>query len=58
VISDRLALETGIVRDLDRTSGAVVEVCDYAVTWARTEAGWKIAVHTWSVAHAEATNGA
>jgi ketosteroid isomerase-like protein len=58
VLADRLVLETGIVRDLDRTSGAVVEVCDYAVTWARTDAGWKLAVHTWSVAHGEGTDGA
>lgn len=58
VIADTLAYETGIVRDLTRATGTVVEVCDYAVTWERRDDAWQICCHTWSVPHAGGDDGA
>lgn len=58
VVADTLAYETGIVRDIARDTGAVVEVCDYAITWERGADGWKICCHTWSVAHPGGEHGA
>jgi ketosteroid isomerase-like protein len=49
LVADTLAFETGTVKDTERGTGRVVEVCDYAVTWVREGAAWKILFHTWSV---------
>lgn len=58
LVADTLAFESGIVRDFERASGAVVEVCDYAITWIRTDGGWKIRFHTWSIPHPGGDHGA
>lgn len=58
LVADTLAYETGIVRDIARATGAVVEVCDYAITWERQVDGWKICCHTWSVPHEGGDHGA
>ncbi|GAB4214357.1 MAG: hypothetical protein OHK0022_52790 [Roseiflexaceae bacterium] len=53
-VADTLAFETGTVKDTDRATGRVVEVCDYAITWTLRDGAWNICLHTWSVPKDEA----
>jgi ketosteroid isomerase-like protein len=51
--ADSLAFEMGTVRDIERGTGKVIEVCDYAIVWVADGAGWKIRYHTWTIPREE-----
>jgi ketosteroid isomerase-like protein len=49
VISDSLAFEYGIFRDVELQSEKVTGEGKYSVTWILENAVWKILCHTWSM---------
>jgi hypothetical protein len=49
VVSDSLAFEYGIFKDIELSSQKVIGEGKYAVTWIVEHAVWKIQCHTWSM---------
>jgi len=49
IVSDRLAFEFGVFKDVDLTGEKVLGEGKYSVTWVWEDKEWKIQCHTWSM---------
>lgn len=49
VVSETLAFEFGVFKDVELSTQKVTGVGKYAVTWSLENTAWKIKCHTWSM---------
>ena len=49
ILSDSLAFEYGVFRDVALNSGDILGIGKYSITWGLEKGQWKILCHTWSM---------